>query len=232
MYGNHLSFRRDGGYKPYVSKLMVSAHDDGDVEAIAKLLEAGYTDIVNKELNEDAGGDYIYLGMKRTFDVNNAVYDLLLTNDVSTPPSSINGYKLVSSIDLNKDAGGKYIYLYEKRTPSFKGELPMYDILIGGEYHEDYYFESDGKRFSVKSTNNQDGEMQYVNQRAGGDYIYLLKVKESQHITLPELGTPVSHIGSILGSGSLLVIGIFLIAAAGAGGYVVYKKKHQSNKKD
>jgi hypothetical protein len=74
--------------------------------------------------------------------------------------------------------------------------------------------------------------MQDVNQRAGGDYIYLLKVKESQHITLPGLGTPISNMGSILGSGSLLVIGIFLIAAAGAGGYVVYKKKHQSNNKD
>lgn len=231
MYGNHLSFQRDGDYKPYVSKLMVSAHDDGDIEAIAKLLEAGYTDIFNKDLNEGAGGDYIYLGMKRTSDVNDAVYDLLLTNDVSTPHSSINGFKLVSSIDLNKDAGGKYIYLYEKRTPKISGKLPLYDIIIGGKYHEDYYFMDGNKQFSATGVCNQDGEMQDVNQKAGGDYIYLLKVEEVQLVINPDASI-VPHMGSILGSGSIIVIGIFLVAAVGVGGYIVYKKKHQKISKD
>ena len=32
-------FRRDGEIKPYISKLMVSSHDDGGEQAIAKLLE-------------------------------------------------------------------------------------------------------------------------------------------------------------------------------------------------
>jgi hypothetical protein len=230
MYGNHLSFRRDGEYKPYVSRLMISAHD-GDIEAIAKLLEAGYTDIVNKDLNEGAGGDYIYLGIKRTANVNDAVYDILLTNDVKTPASSINGFKPVSTIDLNKDAGGKYIYLYEKRTPKISGKLPLCDIIIGGEYHEDYYFMDGNKQFSATGACNQDGEMQDVNQRAGGDYIYLLKVEEVQLLTNPDASI-VPHMGSILGSGSIIVIGIFLVAAVGVGGYIVYKKKHQKTSKD
>ena len=226
MYGNQISFRREGDAKPYVSKLMVSAHDDGGEEAIAKLLEAGYTDIVDKELNENAGGDYIYLGIKRTADVNDAVYDIMLTNDVKKPTSDMDGFSPVSTIDLNQDAGGKYIYLYEKRTPSLKGELPLCDIIIGGKNHKDYYFENGDKQFSAKSAVNQDGDMQDINQKAGGDYIYLLKVKEVQLLTNPDFSIN-PHMGSVFGTGSVIIIGIFLIAAAAIGGYIIYKKKHQ-----
>ena len=226
MYGNQLSFRREGDAKPYVFKLMVSAHDDGDEEAIAKLLEAGYTDIVDKELNEGAGGDYIYLGMKRTADVKDAVYDILLTNDVKKPSSNVNGFTPVSTIDLNKDAGGKYVYLYEKRLPSVEGELPLFDIIIGGKNHADYSFESDGKQFNAIGALNQDGELQDVNQRAGGDYIYLLKVKTTSASSVAPDASVDPHTASIFGSGSLIFICIFLaVVAIGAGGYAVYRKK-------
>ena len=228
MYGNQLSFRREGEMKPYVSKLMVSSHGDGGEEAIAKLLEAGYTDIVSKELNENAGGNYIYLGMKRTADINDAVYDIMLTNNAKKPVSSINEFTLVSTIDLNEDAGGKYIYLYEKRTPYRLGELPLYDIIIGGKNHEDYSFEDGGRQFFTKAAENQDGDMQDVNQKAGGDYIYLLKVKELQ--LLANTDTSIfPHLASIFSSGSIIVIGIVLVAAAIVGGYVFYRKKHHAS---
>ena len=73
--------------------------------------------------------------------------------------------------------------------------------------------------------------MQDVNQKAGGDYIYLLKVKEVQLVINPDASI-VPHMGSILGSGSIIVIGIFIVAAVGIGGYFVYKKKHQKISKD
>ena len=227
MYGNHLSFRREGEIKPYIHKLMVSSHDDGDEEAIAKLLNEGYTDIVDKELNEGAGGNYIYLGMKRTADANDAVYDIMLTNDVKTPKSDINGFKPVSNIDLNEDAGGKYIYLYEKRTPNSEGELPLQDIIVGGKNHKDYDFVNGDKQFHAISAVNQDGDMQDINQKAGGDYIYLLKVKEAQLIADPDPSDTPRMVASILGSGSVAVIGIFLIGAVCVGWYLVYKKKRQ-----
>ena len=227
MYGNHLSFRREGEIKPYVYKLMVSSHDDGSEEAIAKLLNEGYTDIVDKELNEDAGGNYIYLGMKRTADANDAVYDIMLTNDVKTPKSDINGFKPVSNIDLNEDAGGKYIYLYEKRTPNSEGELPLQDIIVGGKNHKDYDFVNGDKQFHAISAVNQDGDMQDINQKAGGDYIYLLKVKEAQLIADPDPSDTPRMVASIIGSGSVVVIGIFLISAVCVGWYLVYKKKRQ-----
>jgi hypothetical protein len=232
MYGNHLSFQRENEIKPYISKFMVSSHDDGDEEAIAKLLSEGYTDIVNKELNEDAGGNYIYLGMKRTADANNAVYDIMLTNNVSTPEPNINGFTPVSYIDLNEDAGGKYIYLYEKRTPSSSGELPLQDILIGGKNHKDYIFKNGDKQFSAISAVNQDGEMQDVNQRAGGDYIYLLKVKELRLMASSNQNTAPNTLASMLGSGSVATICIFSIAAVCVGGYMIYKKKRQTTAVD
>jgi hypothetical protein len=228
MYGNHLSFRREDEIKPYISKLMVSSHDDGDEEAIAKLLNEGYTDIVDKELNDGAGGNYIYLGMKRTADVNDAVYDIMLTNDVKKPESNINGFKPVSDIDLNEDAGGKYIYLYEKRTPSVKGELPLQDIIIGGKNHTDYIFVNGDKQFFAIGAVNQDGEKQDVNQRAGGDYIYLLKVKEVKPSESPDLNATPNAVASILGSGSITVIAIFIVGAVCVGWYIVYKKKRQT----
>jgi hypothetical protein len=228
MYGNHLSFQRENEIKPYISKFMVSSHDDGDEEAIAKLLNEGYTDIVDKELNDGAGGNYIYLGMKRTSDVNDAIYDIMLTNDVKKPKSDINGFKPVSTIDLNEDAGGKYIYLYEKRTPSFNGELPLQDIIIGGKNHKDYDFVDGDKQFHAISAVNQDGEMQDVNQKAGGDYIYLLKVKEVQLVANSDLNVRPQMVASILGSGSVAVIAVFLVGAVAVGWYMVCKKKNQT----
>ena len=61
MHGNQLSFKREGADKPYIHSINVVADSSGDVQAATKLLEAGYTDIIKKDLNEDAGGDYIYL---------------------------------------------------------------------------------------------------------------------------------------------------------------------------
>lgn len=61
-----------------------------------------------------------------------------------------------------------------------------------------------------------------LNEEAGGDYIYLIKVYEYN-----ENGWLV---GSMLGTGSVAVIGLFLIAAAGAVIYVKFKKKHESIK--
>ena len=70
--------------------------------------------------------------------------------------------------------------------------------------------------------------MQDVNQKAGGDYIYLLKVKEVQPIADPDQNAAPHMVASMLGSGSVAVICIFLIAAVAVGWYMIYKKKRQT----
>ena len=73
---------------------------------------------------------------------------------------------------------------------------------------------------------NQDAEKQDVNQRAGGDYIYLVMTREIK------TNSQLAYLGSMLGTGSVAVIGLFLIAAAGAIIYVKLKKKCESQNVD
>ena len=106
--------------------------------------------------------------------------------------------------------------------------MPLQDIIIGGKNHTDYTFVNGEKQFNAISAVNQDGDKQDVNQKAGGDYIYLLKVKEVQLSTNPNANANPHMVASILGSGSVVVICIFIIAAVGLGWFMVYKKKHQT----
>jgi hypothetical protein len=69
---------------------------------------------------------------------------------------------------------------------------------------------------------NQDGNSQDLNEEAGGDYIYLIKVYEYN-----DNGWLV---GSMLGTGSVVVIAAFLVAAAGAIIYVKLSKKRETTK--
>ena len=219
MHGNQLSFKREGADKPYIQSINL-AYGSDDIEAATKLLEAGYTDIVKKDLNEDAGGKYIYLGMKRTADKNDAVYDLKLTNNQKNPAKTFDKYTLVSNLDLNYKAGGKYIYLYECRKPASYKYSPLLDIKAVDETVLSITTGTAAGAHSEIRVTNQDGNSQDLNEEAGGDYIYLIKVYEYN-----DNGWLV---GSMLGTGSIAVIVAFLVAAAGAVIYVKLKKKRES----
>lgn len=218
MHGNHLSFIREGGEKPYIQSVGVAAHDDGGKQATIKLLEAGYTDIIRKDFNEDAGGDYIYIGMKRTADKDDAVYDLLLTNNKRNPSDTVKGYTLVSKTDLNDGAGGDYIYLYEKRRPASIGQTPLLDLWAKGKNYKDSIVATGEKTHYEVCVTNQDGKILDLNEDAGGEYIYLVKVYEVDNI----------FVGSILGTGSIVVIALFLLAGLGAACYVLITKKRKN----
>ena len=71
---------------------------------------------------------------------------------------------------------------------------------------------------------NQDADKQDFNEGAGGDYIYLVTTKEIVH------EMQIAYLGSMLGTGSYVVIGLFLAAAAGAVVCVKLKKKHETTK--
>ena len=160
--------------------------------------------------------------MKRTADKNDAVYDLKLTNNQKNPAKTFDKYTLVSNLDLNYKAGGKYIYLYECRKPASYKYSPLLDIKAVDETVLSITTGTAAGAHSEIRVTNQDGNSQDLNEEAGGDYIYLIKVYEYN-----DNGWLV---GSMLGTGSYMVIGLFLVVAAGAVVYIKLKKKRETVK--
>ena len=75
---------------------------------------AGYTKIPT-DLNQGAGGDYIYLCYKRG--VGAPVTGIAVTLGQSTsPPGPIAWTRI--NVDLNRNAGGDYVYLWYTKDPS------------------------------------------------------------------------------------------------------------------
>ena len=113
--GDMFSFKREGNRDMYVSELAIRNGKDEN-QVISSLIEAGYS-VVNKDMNEFAAGDHIYIGCKFTDDPENAITDVMTIHTKNkysaysvTDEEHI--YRLVADVDLNKGAGGDYIYLY------------------------------------------------------------------------------------------------------------------------
>ena len=228
----------DSTDKTYVESVMSFATGD-KYDSISKLLEAGYTDVIKKDMNAGtAAGKYIYVGMKRTADINNAMYGLLATTEYGkNPPETRGSHTLVSKDDLNKNTNiGKYIYLYQSKTKQLLDTYPITDInAVGKSYKVVEQQEATGETIYVNGgigagdvtykeefVLNQNGSKQDMNQGAAGDYIYLVMTRELKFE--PEL----YFLGSMLGTGSIVVIGLFLVVAVGATVYVKRKKKREN----
>lgn len=88
----------------------------------------GYT-LIEKDLNEKAGGEYIYLCYKKTDNINEAITSIYFVHGEDAPKPSDYDKKLEK--DLNDGAGGEYIYLCYRRK---SGEDPITDLcVISGE---------------------------------------------------------------------------------------------------
>ena len=158
--------------------------------------------------------------MKRTADKNDAVYDLKLTNNKKNPAKTFDKYTLVSNLDLNYKAGGEYIYLYECRKPASYKYSPLLDLKAVDETVLNTTTGTATISHSERRVTNQHGNPQDLNENAGGDYIYLIKVYEYNNNGW--------LVGSMLSTGSVAVIVAFLVAAACAVIYVKLKKKRES----
>ncbi len=113
----------------YISKVAVAYGTNTASAAKNVLTGQGYT-VVNFDLNNDAGGDYIYMGYKTTNDADQAITGFYVRSG-QNPPNTMTRdnmtYYLVGStyesggdgiVDLNKGAGGDYLYLYVTRSKS------------------------------------------------------------------------------------------------------------------
>ena len=169
--------------KPYIGKLFIAAGSTKH-EALTQLLAYEPDGFIDVDLNEDAGGDYVYLAYKRIEKSRDALTDIMVYEGKKFEPSrriTIDGenvkYTLVEDIDLNKDAGGKYLYLYA--TDSSKIGTPIMSLDIKDKI--DSYLKCGVERVTVKRAENEQYADEYIdlNKDAGGDYLYMVMTRET-----------------------------------------------------
>ncbi len=136
---------------------------------------SGHT-IIDRDLNDGAGGDYVYMGYKTTTDPSKAITGILFRVG-ENPPDRItdNGkayFYLVGKgetntaseggyIDLNAKAGGDYIYMYVTRDPSYGAPLTAITV------------DENSSKTGYETATNNSGSVIDLNQEAGGKYLYL-----------------------------------------------------------
>lgn len=184
----YIHMKRYGGNsmeesKPYIGKIFI-AMGDSVHEALSQLLSYEPDGFIEVDLNQDAGGDVIYLGYKRVEKARDALTDLAVYEGKKFEPTrriTVDGesvkYTLVSNIDLNKDAGGKYLYLYS--TDSNKAGNPIMSLEIKEE--TDSYLKCGIERVTVRRANGEQYTDEYIdlNKGAGGDYLYMIMTRET-----------------------------------------------------
>lgn len=157
-----------GGATEYIGEISFAAASSSS-SARNALTQNGFK-VIDKDLNADAGGNYIYLGYKTTTDVTKALRDIkYYVADVpesrETTTITVNGeeclYTRVGSVDLNKGAGGHYIYGYACYDEN--AGLPVKAISFGDSVTSQY------KVCSTLSSPYREAEL---NADAGGEYIY------------------------------------------------------------
>ncbi len=146
-----------------------------------------------KDLNDGAGGKYVYLGWTTTTDPNNAITGVRILNRGSYNSTPANTYTDANgvvwylanageagsvaprlddlgdnggAVDLNEGAGGDYLYLYVTKDPDYG--VPL-SCIAASEDEKSPADPGDGYEKVV----NFGGFWQDVNEDAGGDYIYL-----------------------------------------------------------
>lgn len=172
----------------YVSEVCISSHKQR-MQAIMQAQMAGW-EVIDGDLNWDAGGDYIFLCVKRSNSIDDAITDMVIMNGsdykynsgrtvkvdglIYRPAELIDEHPSSLAGDLNKDAGGSDLFLYitrEKKsgeTPHFITNLKVRD---GGNSRDD-------KLVREGNNNGGKGDAMDCNKRAGGRYVYIEMYKE------------------------------------------------------
>lgn len=109
------------------------------------------------DLNEGAGGDYIYLAIKRGADANKAINGLAVVSGKNDKTAAPEGFEKIG-MDLNKGAGGRYIYLCKRRG----SEGAIHDVKIVSS-----------SKANPPAPEGYTMIRQDLNEKAGGKYIYL-----------------------------------------------------------
>ena len=129
--------------------------------------------LLPQDLNEGAGGDYIYILVKYGLDTDpTAITGLYVRNTSLSDPEMDGMIEPDGFCDLNDDAGGDYIYLYFFRG----GTQAIRSVALKNTTDSQFYYSVSNDTFSY----NDDGGRIYgwydsrdLNRNAGGDGIIL-----------------------------------------------------------
>ncbi len=152
--------------KTYIESVIVTSSKD---KAAAKD-GSSYPDykIIDKDLNKDAGGNFIYLWYKTTTDPNKALRDIRFTyDDFGDIPS----FYTKNEHDLNEGSGGDYIYLWTTKQSTIGAPISDIIILYGKNADMPSGYTAAGANFYDKGKNTR--EKAELNRGAGGYFIYL-----------------------------------------------------------
>ena len=169
--------------KPYIGEVFV-AEGGSRHEALSNLVAFAPDGFVDCDLNQDAGGRFVYMGYKRVEKARDALTDIAVYEGKSPALSkrmTINEklvkFSLVADLDLNKGAGGKFLYLYT--TDSKYTGNPITSLSIAETV--DSYLKCGVERVTVKRADGSGFTTEYIdlNKDAGGDYLYMIMTRET-----------------------------------------------------
>ncbi len=150
----------------YISELKFAAGTTAS-NVKKEITNAGFT-LIDKDLNEEAGGRFIYMGYKTTNDMSKSIRDIRFyiagaDEARSSVTSVVNGvncsFTKVSDVDLNKGVSGRYIYAYASYDAN--AGLPITEITLTDTSSE--------RSCRVLSNPNKPADL---NSGAGGEYIF------------------------------------------------------------
>ena len=169
--------------KPYIGKIFI-AEAESRAAALSKLVAFAPDGFVDVDLNQDGGGNKIYMAYSRVEKAKDAITDIAVYEGSKFEPSrriSINGksvkYDLVSDIDLNLNAGGKYLYLYASTSSSTGGPVTRLDV----KENIDSYLKCGVERVTVRLAEGKTFTDEFIdlNKGAGGDYLYMIMTRST-----------------------------------------------------
>ena len=169
--------------KPYIGEVFV-AKGDSKHEAFSKLVAFEPDGFIDVDLNQDAGGNYVYMAYKRVSKVTDALTDIMVYEGEKYEPTrrltigeNTVKFTLVADVDLNSEAGGKYLYLYTADS-KYTGN-PITSLKISESV--DSYLKCGVERVTVKRADGKSFTNEYIdlNKGAGGDYLYMVMTRNT-----------------------------------------------------
>lgn len=169
--------------KPYIGKIYI-AEAESKHAALSKLIAFAPDGFIEVDLNQDAGGNKIYMAYSRVEKAKDAITDIAVYEGKKFEPSrriNVNGksvkYDLVSDIDLNLDAGGKYLYLYASTSSSTGNPITSLDL----KEKTETYLKCGVERVTVRLAEGKEftDELIDLNKGAGGDYLYMIMTRST-----------------------------------------------------
>ncbi|MDB4876397.1 MAG: hypothetical protein JWM41_2843 [Gemmatimonadetes bacterium] len=109
---------------PYLTDIAVTSN--ADFATAMAGCPNGYAP-TGQDLNEGAGGDYIFLCLQWGSDRSRAIYNIGIQTPNSAGMNCPDGYTVLGDNDLNKGSGGSYLYLCFTKAPG-AGQLPLSNI--------------------------------------------------------------------------------------------------------